>query len=320
VPRSVGVGSASRAVGPAGSPREMTGLAGRRRALGQHFLADDAVADRIVEAVGAGPGDLVCEIGAGPGVLTRRLAGRAGRLIALEIDPGLQTRLAAEAARIGWSQVEVRQADARSFAYDALEGLRPGPGGRVLVVGNLPYSASKPILARVLAARAAIHSAVVMVQREVAERLTARPGGREYGLLSVFWQLWADLELLFPVPPTAFRPPPAVESSVVRAVFRATPRVALADPQAFARVARAAFAQRRKTLENALRGGLPEAGADGVRAALATAGIDGRRRAETLTLEELARLAGALAAVPPPGAASRPGDPLDQSGAIVDRL
>jgi 16S rRNA (adenine1518-N6/adenine1519-N6)-dimethyltransferase len=265
-----------------------------RRALGQHFLVDPGVAARIVETVGATRADVVCEIGAGPGTLTWALAGRVGRLVALEIDPALQAKLA-EAART-WpdaARVEIRLADARSFAYEGLRALRPGPGGRVLVVGNLPYSVSKPILGRLLVAREAVDAAVLMLQREVAERITAPPGGRAYGALSVVWQRWADVTQLEVVSTVAFRPPPAVESAVIRAAFRLAPRVPVADEAAFIRVVRAAFGQRRKTLGNALRGG-GLGGPERLAAALVEAGIDGRRRAETLSLEEFGRLADAF--------------------------
>ena len=230
----------------------------RRRALGQHFLVDPGVAARIVDAVGATRADVVCEIGAGPGTLTWALAARVGRLVALEIDPALQARLAA-AART-WpdaARVEILVADARSFAYEELRALRPAPAGRVLVVGNLPYSVSKPILGRLLDARATLDAAVLMLQREVAERITAPPGGRDYGALSIFWQRWADVTQLEVVPPVAFRPPPAVESAVIRVGFRSTPRVEVRDEAAFTSVVRAAFGQRRKTLGNALRGRRP---------------------------------------------------------------
>jgi 16S rRNA (adenine1518-N6/adenine1519-N6)-dimethyltransferase len=277
-PRGRGIGSPGR----------------RRRALGQHFLVDPGVGARIVEAVGATAADVVCEIGAGRGVLTRALAARAGHLVALEIDPALRAGLA-RAAR-GWpsaARVEIRLADARGFPYETLGALRPATTGRVLVVGNLPYSASKPILERLLAAHATLHAAVLMLQREVGERLAATPGGRAYGALSVVWQLWAEVTLLEVVPAAAFQPPPAVESAVIRAAFRSVPHVPIADEAAFMRVVRAAFGQRRKTLSNALRGGglgSPER----LAAALVTAAIDGRRRAETLALAEFARLAAAL--------------------------
>jgi 16S rRNA (adenine1518-N6/adenine1519-N6)-dimethyltransferase len=277
-------------------PGAPAGSGGRhhRRALGQHFLGDPAVAARIVDAVGATAADLVCEIGAGEGVLTGLLAARAGRVVALEVDPRLHARLASRARR--WPNVELQLADARTFPYESLAATRPAPDGRVLVAGNLPYSASKPILGRLLEARAGLTAATLMLQREVAERLVAAPGGRAYGLLSVVWQTWADLALLFGVPPGAFRPPPAVESAVIQAAFRASPRVAIADPAAFLRVVVAGFAQRRKTLANALRAGFPRLGAAGIAARLAEAGVDGHRRAETLTLEEFARLARFFAA------------------------
>jgi 16S rRNA (adenine1518-N6/adenine1519-N6)-dimethyltransferase len=270
----------------------------RRRALGQHFLADAGVAARIVDAVGPTARDVVCEIGAGPGALTGLLAPRAGRLVALELDRRLHGALAAKAA--SWPGVETRLADARTFDYAALRDARPAPDGRVLVVGNLPYSASKPILLRLWEARGALDAATVMVQREVAERLVAPPGGKAYGALSVLWQAWADLALLFLVPPGAFRPPPAVESAVVHAAFRAEPRVPLDHPAGFVRLVKAAFAQRRKTLANTLRAGFPALGAAAVEARLAAAGIDGRRRAETLSLEEFARLSRIF--VPPEAA------------------
>jgi 16S rRNA (adenine1518-N6/adenine1519-N6)-dimethyltransferase len=266
----------------------------RRRALGQHFLVDPGVAARIVEAVGATARDVVCEIGPGPGTLTWALAARAGRLVALEIDPALQARLA-QAAR-AWpdsARVEIRVGDARSFAYEELPALRPAPDGRVLVAGNLPYSASKPILARLFVARTAIDAAVLMLQREVAERITAPPGGREYGALSIFWQRWAEITPLEVVPPDAFRPPPAVESAVIQVRFRAAPTVVVDDEALFAHVVRAAFGQRRKTLGNALRGGGLGA-PDHLAAGLAAAAIDPGRRAETLSIEEFGRLSDAL--------------------------
>jgi 16S rRNA (adenine1518-N6/adenine1519-N6)-dimethyltransferase len=274
----------------------------RRQALGQHFLVDEGLADRIVGAVGATAADLVCEIGAGPGILTERLAARAGRLVALEIDPELHRRLAARAAAraapIGsttptgstpavWT-IDVRLADARTFPYETLIDLRPDPAGRVLIVGNLPYSASKPILFRLFEARSTLDALTLMLQQEVAERLTATPGGRDYGALSVLWQVWADLVLLERVPPEAFRPPPAVESAVIQVRFRRAPQPALDDPGRFVRVVKVAFAQRRKTLWNALRSGFP---APAVAAALLAAGVDGGRRAESLGLEEFAELA-----------------------------
>jgi 16S rRNA (adenine1518-N6/adenine1519-N6)-dimethyltransferase len=257
----------------------------RRRALGQHFLRDPAIARAIVDIVAPTARDVVVEIGPGHGALTGELVGRAGRVIALEIDRVLVPKL-----RERFPTVEVLETDARTWDY----GLLVAPdGGRVLVVGNLPYSVSKPIVAALVAARSAIAEMALMLQLEVAARLAARPGGKIYGSLSVLTQLHCDVRIALHVPPGAFRPTPKVESGVVHLVVRSEPRVALADERRFQAVVRAAFAQRRKTLANTLGGGLglaPEV----VRRAAEAAGVDPGRRAETLEIEEFARLAARL--------------------------
>ncbi|OLC60221.1 MAG: ribosomal RNA small subunit methyltransferase A [Candidatus Rokubacteria bacterium 13_1_40CM_4_69_39] len=257
----------------------------RRRALGQHFLRDAGVARAIVDLVAPARGDLVVEIGPGEGALTGELAGRAGRVVALEIDRGLVARLR---ARI--PSVEVVEADARAWDYGALA--RP-PGGRALVVGNLPYSVGKPILAALIAARTAIDEMALMLQREVAERVAAPPGSKTYGSLSVLTQLYCDVRVALRVPPGAFRPPPEVESAVLHLRVRPGPCVPLADERRFHAVVRAAFAQRRKTLANALAAGLGLP-LEVVRKATTTAGVDPGRRAETLTILEFAGLARRL--------------------------
>ena len=279
--------------GPRGRVPRATGR--RRRALGQHFLVDPGVAARIVDAVGATRADVVCEIGAGPGTLTWALAARvgtSGRARDRSGAPGPAGRGRADAGRRPRASRSCWPTRAASPTR-TLGARRPAPAGRVLVVGNLPYSVSKPILGRLFDARATLDAAVLMLQREVAERITALPGGRDYGALSIFWQRWADVIQLEVVPPVAFRPPPAVESAVIRVGFRSSPRVEVRDEASFTSVVRAAFGQRRKTLGNALRGGgLGSVGR--LAAALAEAAIDGGRRAETLSLEEFARLADAL--------------------------
>jgi 16S rRNA (adenine1518-N6/adenine1519-N6)-dimethyltransferase len=259
--------------------------AGRRRALGQHFLRNAGIARAIVDLVAPGPGDLVVEIGPGQGALTAELARRAGRVVALEVDRALVERLAGR-----FPQVEVFQADARTWDYSALRA--PG-GGRVLVVGNLPYSVGKPILQALVAARRAIQEMALMLQREVAERVVAPPGSRVYGSLSVLTQLYCEVRIALRVPPGAFRPPPRVESAVLHLRVLAEPRVALADEQHFHVVVRTAFAQRRKTLANALAAGLGLP-AEGVRHAIEGVGIDPKRRAETLTIPEFAAVAARL--------------------------
>jgi 16S rRNA (adenine1518-N6/adenine1519-N6)-dimethyltransferase len=254
----------------------------RRRALGQHFLRDPRVAQAMVALVAPTPRDLVVEIGAGEGALTRELRGRAGRLIALEVDRRLAERL-----RRRWPELEVVVADARRWDYGVLT---PPPGGRVLVVGNLPYAAATRILRALLAARGALHEMALMFQREVADRVVASPGSRARGSLSVLTQLVCDVRIALRVPPGAFRPPPRVHSAVVHFRVLPAPRVPVADERWFATVVQAAFGQRRKTLPNALaaRLGLP---VERVRALVEAAGIDPGRRAETLTISEFAELA-----------------------------
>jgi len=257
----------------------------KRRALGQHFLRDSSIAQAIVDLVAPTERDLVVEIGPGDGALTSLLVGRAGRVIALEIDRPL-----AAALRARLPAVEILDADARSWDYAALAAPE---GGRVLVLGNLPYSVGKPILMALIEARAAIHEMALMLQREVAERVAAPPGGKTYGSLSIFSQLHCDVRVAFRVPPGAFRPPPKVDSAVLHLRVLREPRVALADPRRFEHVVRAAFAQRRKMLANALGAGLGLP-LDVVRRAAAAGGVDPTRRAETLTLSEFAALTTAL--------------------------
>jgi 16S rRNA (adenine1518-N6/adenine1519-N6)-dimethyltransferase len=254
---------------------------GKRRALGQHFLRDVGLARSIVDLVAPAANDLVLEIGPGEGALTAELARRAGRVIALEVDPVLAARL-----RATLPSVEIVEADARGWDY----GILAAPaGGRVLVVGNLPYSVGKPILMALVAARTAIDTMALMLQREVAERVAAAPGSRVYGSLSVLTQLYCDVTLALRVPPGAFRPPPKVESAVIRLDVLPSPRVVIADERRFHVVVRAAFAQRRKTLANALAAGLGRRTED-LRATIESAGIDPSRRAETLTILEFAEL------------------------------
>ena len=238
-----------------------------------------------MDLVAPGAHDLVVEIGPGEGALTGELARRAGRVVALEVDPALVTRLRARLPR-----VEIVEADARRWGYASLAA---PAGGRVLVVGNLPYSVGKPILMALVEARTAIDEMALMLQREVAERVAAPPGGKVYGSLSVLTQIYCDARVALRVPPGAFRPPPKVESAVLHLRVLRAPRVALADPQRFQAVVRAAFGQRRKMLANALAAGLgvsPEA----ARRAATTAGVEPGRRAETLTILEFAELARRL--------------------------
>lgn len=259
--------------------------AGVRRALGQHFLRDASVARAIVDLVAPKADDLVVEIGPGEGALTGELGRRAGRVIALEIDRALAAKLAPR-----FPGVEVIAADARAWDYRSLAA---PSGGRVLVVGNLPYSVSKPILMALVAARGAIDEMALMLQREVAERVAARPGTKVYGSLSVLSQLYCEVRVALRVPPGAFRPPPKVDSAVLHLTVLPEPRVPVADEARFRDVVLAAFAQRRKTLANSLAAALSlPLGA--VRRAATTAGVEPGRRAETLTIQEFGALVARL--------------------------
>jgi len=264
---------------------------GKTRALGQHFLRDDHIARQIIELVGPTPRDLAVEIGPGRGALTEHLARAAGRLLALEVDARLAARLRERFADA--PQVEILEADARRFDYARLRERLPDPGGRVLAVGNLPYSVGKPILMALVESGGAIDEMALMLQKEVADRLAAGPGTRTYGSLSVLTQIACDVQLAFTVPPDAFSPSPQVDSAVIHLRVRSAPPVrGLIDLDRFRAVVMAAFGQRRKNLANALAAGLGLS-ADRARAIAAAAGIDPGRRAETLSLEEFARLAAA---------------------------
>jgi len=232
--------------------------------------------------------DLVIEIGPGEGALTGRLARASGRLLALEVDHALAVALRERFAAA--SHVEIRDADARSFDYASLPGLKPEAGGRVLAVANLPYSVAKPILQALVEAGPAVDEMAIMLQKEVAQRVEAPPGGKTYGSLSVLTQMACEPRLAFTVPPGAFRPPPQVDSAVVHLRRRPRPLVPAAEAPRFRTVVLAAFSQRRKNLANALGAGLGIT-AETARALCESAGVDPGRRAETLTIEEFSRLA-----------------------------
>jgi 16S rRNA (adenine1518-N6/adenine1519-N6)-dimethyltransferase len=261
---------------------------GKTRALGQHFLRDDAVAERMVGLVQPTQRDLVVEIGPGLGALTSRLARVAGRLLALEVDQVMAAALHERFADA--AHVEIFAADARSFNYAGLSVLKPHPSGRVVVVGNLPYSVGKPILQALVEAGPVLDEMALMLQKEVAERVAAAPGGKTYGSLSVLTQLSCEARLAFTVPPGAFRPPPQVDSAVIHLRVRRAPPVPVGDRLRLRAVILAAFGQRRKSLANALASGLGLS-AERARAMCAAAAIDASRRAETLSLAEFARLA-----------------------------
>jgi 16S rRNA (adenine1518-N6/adenine1519-N6)-dimethyltransferase len=253
----------------------------RRRRFGQHFLHDPAVIGRIVASLAPCAGEHLVEIGPGRGALTRALLGFGDcTLDAIEIDRDLTAQLRARfPPAANWA---LHQGDALEFDYS---GLAQSRGGRLRIVGNLPYNISTPLLFRLLAHAAAIADLTVMLQREVVARLTASPGDPDYGRLTVMLVPQTRIERLFDVGPGAFQPPPRVWSAVVRLAVRAAPLFAVSP--SFGAVVAAAFAQRRKTLRNALSQLLS-------REQISACGIDPAARPETLSAQAFNSLAEAL--------------------------
>ncbi|MFZ0772871.1 MAG: 16S rRNA (adenine(1518)-N(6)/adenine(1519)-N(6))-dimethyltransferase RsmA [Candidatus Sulfotelmatobacter sp.] len=270
--------------------------------LGQHFLASDSFALQIVDALGDVSQNTVLEIGPGRGVLTSLLAKRARRLIAVELDRVLAAQLR---LRFGmFPNVEVIEADILSIDFDSLFGPKPGlsrPGiefkpGPARVIGNLPYYITSDILLRLFDYSKYFETLVILVQREVADRIAAKPGSRDYGLLSATAQLHARVEKLFTLPPGAFTPPPKVNSTVLRLTMAPRQHELGLDGESrikdgFIDFLKLSFGQKRKTLWNNLKSNYSE---PQLRAALAQARVKPAARAETLSLEESAALFRAL--------------------------
>ncbi|GAB2587527.1 16S rRNA (adenine(1518)-N(6)/adenine(1519)-N(6))-dimethyltransferase RsmA [Dyella jejuensis] len=251
-----------------------------KKSFGQHFLHERRYIERIVSAVAPGPDDFLVEIGPGEGALTFPLLAAAGRLTAIELDTDLIPNLQSRAASIG--ELAIVHADVLTVDFTAMahqQGV-----SRLRIAGNLPYYISSPILFHCVDHAAAIADMHFMLQKEVVDRMAAEPGSKVYGRLSVMLQLACRVEPLFDVPPGAFRPPPKVDSSVVRLIPLSSDARHDADPVRLHAVVKAAFAQRRKTLGNALKQLLD---ADAIR----RADIDPKARAETLAPADFVRLA-----------------------------
>jgi 16S rRNA (adenine1518-N6/adenine1519-N6)-dimethyltransferase len=261
-----------------------------KKSFGQNFLISERAFRAIVDATVRADDDWIVEIGSGLGTLTARLAERVpeGKVIALERDPDMLRVLRAELA--GVDNVDIEDADA--LRYDLKMAAR-WRGDVISVCGNLPYHIAAPLLFKIVEARAQIRHAVVMIQKEMADRLVASPGTKEYGALGVMIRTYVDVFTVAKVGAGSFAPPPKIDSTVVRLVplANAAPRVPIADEAHYSAVVHAAFGQRRKTLRNALRAAFDEAAVD---AALAATAIDGVRRGETLDIAEFAALAAAL--------------------------
>jgi len=260
-----------------GSRRHTERIPARKR-LGQHFLHDPAVIRRLVETIGPRPDDTLVEIGGGLGALTAPLLERVRTLHVVEIDERLHEHL--EGLSTPGHRVVLHRADALEADFAALAPA----GGKLRVTGNLPYNISTPLLFRLLAFRAVIEDMHLMLQKEVVTRMTARPGGKDYGRLTVMLAQWMEVSHCFDIGPGAFSPPPRVWSSVVRLVPRAEERFPVADERRFSRLVAHLFSMRRKTLARALKGRIGETD-------IAALGIDPKARPETLAPEDFARLA-----------------------------
>jgi len=257
-----------------------------KKKYGQHFLTDGNILSKIVRTAALAEGDHVLEIGPGRGALTAEMLAAGASVLAIEVDPALAGVL--EKSFSG-ARFELLRADALKVSYAALAAER---GCRFKAVANLPYNISGPLLAKFLAERAAFTSMVLMFQKEVAARIAAAPGTRDYGSLSVLSQAYTDVKLEFDLAPHLFKPRPKVTSSVVSLRVLDEPRVHVCDEAFFRSVVRAAFSTRRKMLPNALKTiGFEKEEAFG---ALGEAGVDPQRRGETLSLEEFSSLASAL--------------------------
>jgi 16S rRNA (adenine1518-N6/adenine1519-N6)-dimethyltransferase len=248
-----------------------------RKRFGQHFLVDRHYIERIVTALDPRPGEHIVEIGPGLGALTRPLLERVGRLDVVEIDRDLAAKLTSE---FGAERLNVHVADALTFDFATL-------GHHLRVVGNLPYYISSPLLFQLAQFDARLRDVTVMLQKEVVDRMVAKPSTPDYGRLSVMLQVRFRIERLFNVPAGAFRPPPRVESAVARLVPLRDQRPHLTDATLFEEVVAAAFGQRRKTLRNALKN-------FGDEDRLERAGVDPRVRGETLSVAQFVGLANAL--------------------------
>ncbi len=251
----------------------------KKRYLGQNFLYDPSILRRLIHVARLSPEDTVVEIGPGPGRLTKMLAERVKRVIAIELDAELYERLVNELS--GYKNIEIVHGDALKYHYETLKEFK--------VVANIPYYITTPIIFRLFEYRKRLISITITVQKEVAERIVAGPGGKEYGVLSLMVQYYGKPELKFIVPRGAFRPVPRVDSAVIHIEIFKRPPVSVKDECLFFKLIRTAFTKRRKTIANALKGLNRD-----VKETLLKLGIEPSRRPETLSIEEFAGLADAM--------------------------
>jgi len=266
------------------------------KSLGQNFVTDPSVTEAIIEAAGAGPKDLILEIGPGLGVITAKAAAGCGKLVAIEIDKKLLPILA---ETVGWQpnvkilNEDILQADLEKIVAEEKTLPDGSQAENVRLIGNLPYYITTPILNKLMVLPDLFSTMTIMVQKEVAEKMMAAPGAKNYGVISVNVQYFCEIEYIMDVPKEVFLPQPKVDSSVLTLRVRSEKPADVKDEALFFEVVKAGFAQRRKTLSNSLTG-VRGADKEKVQAALADCGIDPKRRAETLSIPEFAALANRL--------------------------
>lgn len=263
-----------------------------RKRFGQHFLVDRKAVERIVSFVQPLPGDVAVEIGPGRGALTRKLLSRLGQLTAVEVDRDLTAMLREEFSA---DSLHLIEADILRVSWGDM--LPKESQQKLFMVGNLPYNITAPFLFKALEEIDHLRTAVLMLQREVARRLVARPGNKAYGQITVLLAMRAQITLLLDVDRRSFQPVPGVDSSVIQVDFSEEPRFAVKDEVQFATLVRTAFGQRRKMLRNSLRGLAAADGRDLLPALEDVSGIDLTRRPEELAVEEFASLSDSLAIV-----------------------
>ncbi len=259
--------------------------------LGQSFLIDINVINRIVHAANISQEDIVVEIGAGIGVLTENIAKKAKRVIAVEIDRNLVEVLK---DKLGvYDNVEVHSGDILKFDFNSISETH---SSKIKIIGNVPYNISSPLIFRLLSFRPVISDFMLMLQKEIVQRLVSVPDNKIYGVPSVILQMFATAEKILDVPATCFYPQPKVESAIIKGSFREKPLVYLQDEIFFTVLVKAAFAQRRKMLINNLKNAkfLEGLSDDDLKEALDAAGIDGKRRGETLSISEFGNLSNIL--------------------------
>jgi 16S rRNA (adenine1518-N6/adenine1519-N6)-dimethyltransferase len=263
-----------------------------RKRFGQHFLVDRGIIQQIVALVQPQAGEVVLEVGPGLGALTTRLVEKLPRLVGVEIDRDLAAVL-----REKISAQNFRLVEADILRVDWADILREEDAEKLFIIGNLPYNITAPFLFKALAEADRVSTAILMLQREVARRLVARPGNKEYGQITVLLAMRAEIELRIDVGRRAFRPVPGVDSSVIEVRFAAAPRFAVRDERHFTTVVRTAFGQRRKMLRNTLRGMASVDGRDWLPEIAAESGVEMTRRPEELSVEEFVCLSDAFSVI-----------------------